>query len=352
MFDHAAFDEHEHVHHATDSATGLRCIIAIHSTRLGPAAGGCRMWSYANPGAALTDVLRLARGMSYKNAMAGLPLGGGKAVILGDPARHKSPALFAAFGRVVETLGGRYITAEDVGVTEADMSAIATTTRHVAGLPRASGAGREQTAGGDPSPKTARGILAGIQAALAHATGSDALSGRHVAVQGLGGVGGNLARLLHAAGARLTLADLNGERAQRLAAELDAQVVDGEQILRIEADVFAPCALGGVLNDDSIPALGAPIVAGGANNQLLEDRHGEALAERGVLYAPDYVINAGGIINVCGEYLGQWTEAEVDRRVAAIGDTLGEIFREAKRSGRPTHRVADAMARQRIGLEV
>lgn len=350
MFDHPAFDEHEKVHFASDSATGLRCIVAIHSTRLGPAAGGCRMWPYANCAEAITDVLRLSRGMSYKNAMAGLPLGGGKAVIIGDPARHKSPALFEAFGRIVDGLGGTYITAEDVGVNEADMSAISRQTQHVAGLPRARGAGAEQTAGGNPSPKTARGVLAGIKAALAHVHGTDSLNGRHIAVQGLGGVGGNLCALLHAEGASLTVADINLERSQTIAAQTNAQISTVDEILSTEADVLAPCALGGVLNDQSIAKLNVPIVAGGANNQLLEDRHGDELMRRGILYAPDYVINAGGIINVCGEHIGNWTEAEVDRRVDAIGTTLSAIFQASKESEQATNHVADAMARDRIGL--
>ncbi len=350
MFDHPAFDEHEMVHFASDPQTGLRCIIAIHSTRLGPAAGGCRMWPYATSADAVTDVLRLSRGMSYKNAMAGLPLGGGKAVILGDPARHKSPALFAAFGRIVDGLGGKYVTAEDVGVNEHDMMNIARETRHVAGLPRADGAGAQQTAGGNPSPKTARGVYAGIRAALTHVYGNGAVAGRHIAVQGLGGVGGNLCQLLHAAGARLTIADISKDRAAAVAEQTGATVTTVDEILSTNADVLAPCALGGILNDDSIPRLQASIVAGGANNQLLEDRHGALLAERGVLYAPDYVINAGGIINVCGEHLGNWTEADVDLRVEAIGDTLSTIFAEAANSGLPTNVVADTMARERIGL--
>jgi len=350
MFDHPAFDEHELVHFASDAETGLRCIIAIHSTRLGPAAGGCRMWPYPSSAEAITDVLRLSRGMSYKNAMAGLPLGGGKAVILGDPARHKSPALFAAFGRIVDGLQGRYVTAEDVGVTEHDMMHISGSTAHVAGLPRAAGAGAAQKAGGNPSPKTARGVFAGIRAALLHVHGDGSVEGRHIAVQGLGGVGGNLCQLLHAAGARLTIADISDDRASAIAQATGAKVSTIEDILTTEADVLAPCALGGVLNDDTIPRLQVPIVAGGANNQLLEDRHGAALAERGVLYAPDYVINAGGIINVCGEHLGNWTEADVDQRVEAIGATLGEIFSAASQQQLPTNIVADAMARDRIGL--
>lgn len=350
MFDHAAFDEHEIVHFASDSATGLRCIIAIHSTRLGPAAGGCRMWPYTSSAEAVTDVLRLSRGMSYKNAMAGLPLGGGKAVILGDPARHKSPSLFEAFGRIVEGLGGTYVTAEDVGVNEADMTAISRNTRHVAGLPREQGAGANQTAGGNPSPKTARGVLAGIKAALHHVYGSKDLSGRHIAVQGLGGVGGNLCMLLHSLGAKLTIADISRDRCESIASKTEARIISIDEILSTPADVLAPCALGGVLNDESIPALQVPIVAGGANNQLLEDRHGQDLMERGVLYAPDYVINAGGIINVCGEHLGNWTEAEVDQRVDAIGETLETIFHESQTQQLPTNQVADTMARNRIGL--
>lgn len=349
MFDHPEFDEHEVVHFGTDAATGLRCIIAMHSTRLGPAAGGCRMWPYQAVGEAITDVLRLSRGMSYKNAMAELPLGGGKAVIIGDPARHKSPALFAAFGRIIEGLAGQYITAEDVGVTEADMAAIAQSTKHVAGLPRAVGAGVEQAAGGNPSPKTARGILAGIKAALAHRHGHSDLDGRHISIQGLGGVGGNLAKLLAAEGARLTVADISAERSAAIAEQTGAEVVGVDAILEVPAEVFAPCALGGVLNPESIPKLEAKIVAGGANNQLLRDEDGQALFDRGILYAPDYVINAGGIINVCGEHLSGWTEADVDQRVDNIGQTLTTVFTESEKDGLPTNVIADRMARARIG---
>lgn len=349
MFDHAAFDDHEKVVFASDDETGLRCIIAVHSTQLGPAAGGCRMWPYSNSAEALTDVLRLSRGMSYKNAMADLPLGGGKAVILGDPARHKSRTLFAAFGRIVDSLGGQYVTAEDVGVNETDMLHISEQTTHVAGLPRDASASRDQTAGGNPSPKTARGVLAGIKAALRHRFGSDQLSGRHIAIQGLGGVGGNLALLLHAEGARLTVADMSESRVRSVVEQTGAATSEVDRILQTDADVLAPCALGGVFNDESIAQLQSGIIAGGANNQLLEDRHGQMLHDAGVLYAPDYVINAGGIINVCGEYLGGWSDAEVDQRVDAIGDTLSRIFAETKRSNRPSNIVADTMARERIG---
>ncbi len=345
VFSHPAFDAHEGVHFVHDAASGLKAIIAVHSTALGPAAGGCRMWNYASDEAALHDVLRLSRGMSYKNAMADLPLGGGKAVILGDSAADKSPALFHAFGEAINGLGGRYVTAEDVGISVDDMSLVAQRTRHVSGLPQAGGG----AAGGDPSPKTARGVYHGIQAAVRARLDREDLAGLKVAVQGLGSVGYHLCRNLHAAGASLIVADIRAEAAERARSEFGAEVVDVDRILRVEADVLAPCALGGILNADSIARLKVAVVAGGANNQLLRDADGAALSERGILYAPDYVINAGGIINVAAEYLNSMSDAQVDEKVAAIGPRLAEIFDIAQREGQPTNVVADAMARERIG---
>ncbi len=345
VFSHPAFDAHEAVHYVHDAPSGLKAIIAVHSTALGPAAGGCRMWNYASDEAALHDVLRLSRGMSYKNAMADLPLGGGKAVILGDSANDKTPALFHAFGRAVDSLSGQYVTAEDVGISVNDMSLVAQQTRHVSGLPHAGGG----AAGGDPSPKTARGVFHGIRAAVGARLERDDLSGLSVAVQGLGSVGYHLCRNLHEAGARLVVADIRPEVVERARQEFGAEVVDVDRILGVEADVLAPCALGGILNADSIARLKVAVVAGGANNQLLRDADGEALRERGILYAPDYVINAGGIINVAAEYLKSMSDAEVDEKVAAIGPRLAEIFEIAQREGRATNVVADEMARARIG---
>ncbi len=345
VFSHPAFDAHEAVHFVHDAGSGLKAIIAVHSTALGPAAGGSRMWNYASDDAALHDVLRLSRGMSYKNAMADLPLGGGKAVILGDSASDKSPALFAAFGRAVDSLSGQYVTAEDVGISVADMALVAEQTRHVSGLPNAAAG----AAGGDPSPKTARGVFHGIEAAVRARLGRENLEGLRVVVQGLGSVGYHLCRNLHAAGAQLIVADIRQASVERVQAEFGAEVVDVDAVLAVPADVLAPCALGGILNAETIPRLQVAIVAGGANNQLLRDADGQALSQRGILYAPDYVINAGGIINVAAQYLASMNDAEVDERVRGIGERLSEIFAIAEREDRPTNEVADEMARARIG---
>ncbi|MDZ7644130.1 MAG: amino acid dehydrogenase [Woeseiaceae bacterium] len=318
-------------------------IIAIHSTRLGPAAGGCRLWSYASDEAALFDVLRLSRGMSYKNAMAGLRFGGGKAVILKTPDFAASDALFEKFGEFVDLLHGDYVTAEDVGMTVGIMQTIARRTRHVSGLPK-----REGHAGGDPSPKTAYGIYKGIEAAVTFRLGRDSLQGIRVAIQGVGNVGYYLSQYLHEAGAQLRVADLDNDRVARACDEFGATATALDDILFQEVDVVAPCALGAVLNEHSIPALRAPIVAGGANNQLETDADGRRLADAGILYAPDYVINGGGIINVASEYYGGEDEDEVMKRVAAIGPRLTGIFREAEASGRPTNEIADAQARRII----
>ncbi len=336
------FDGHEQVLFGHDPATGLRAIIAIHSTALGAAAGGCRMWPYPSSDEALTDALRLSRGMSYKNAMAELDLGGGKAVILGDARVHKSPALFAAFGRLVDTLGGRYITAEDVGTTTVDMQQVATTTRFVSGLARGRG-----EVGGDPGPKTALGVFLGIQAAVRFQLGRS-LDGLTVAVQGLGGVGQPLCRLLVAEGARLLVADARAEQAERVREELGATVVPAQTLLEQPAEVFAPCALGAILNAQSIPRLRARVVAGAANNQLACANDGEALMRAGILYAPDYVINAGGIINVAHEYRGGSTEVAVRAAIEKIPERLTQIFERARRDTLPTSTVADQMARERL----
>ena len=338
------FDGHEAVTHVTDPASGLKAIIAIHSTHLGPAGGGCRFWHYADAEDALTDALRLSRGMSYKNAMAGLPLGGGKAVILADEARTKTPAMLAAFGRAIERLGGRYVTAEDVGIDVSDMQAVRRETRHVAGLPAAQG-----EVGGDPGPHTSLGVFLGIKAAVRRSLGRDSLSGLHLAVQGAGSVASGVARHAAAEGARLTIADVDASKAARLAAEVGGAPGDPATILSIEADVVSPNALGAILDDASIAALSAPIVAGGANNQLARPEHGAALMARGILYAPDYVINAGGIINVSTEYLQDGDADVVRRRIAGIPDRLEAIWSESHSSGRDPATVADAMAQKLIG---
>ncbi len=344
LWDYPDFDDHEGVHVFRDPAAGLTAIIAIHSTALGPAAGGTRFWHYADGDEAITDALRLSRGMSFKNAMAGLPMGGGKGVVLADPARTKTPALLAAFGKAIDSLGGRYVTAEDVGMSDVDMVAISGETRHVAGLPVGQGA-----AGGDPGPLTALGVFLGVKAAVRQGLGRDSLSGVHVAIQGIGSVGGGLARRLAAEGARLTIADVDRARAGTLAAELGATAIDKDDILRVEADVLSPCALGAILDEQTIAALAVPIVAGGANNQLATPADGARLHARGIVYAPDYVINAGGIINVGLEYLGHGDRAEVEQRIALIPARLEQIWAESAATGDPAALVADRMAMRLIG---
>ena len=344
------YDAHECVQLVHDRASGLTAIIAIHSTHLGPAAGGTRFWHYADPAGAMRDALRLSRGMSYKNAMAGLPMGGGKAVILADRTGTKTPAMLAAFGDAVEALGGRYVTAEDVGITEADMVAVSQRTAHVSGLPVAG----EGSAGGDPGPFTAMGIFLGIKAAVRHKLGKDSVAGVHVALQGTGSVGGGVARLLAQEGAKLTLADLNAARAAELARELGASVTASDAIMSTSCDVFSPNALGAILDDEGIAQLDCAIVAGGANNQLAKADHGAVLAARGVLYAPDYVINAGGIISVALEYLARraGTPAdinEVRKRLAQIPSRLESIWAESDSTGISPDVVADRMAQSLIG---
>ena len=339
IWDLPDFDAHEAVHVFDDRATGLRAVIAVHSTHLGPAAGGTRFWHYADSQSAITDALRLSRGMSYKNAMAGLRAGGGKAVILANSQRTKPQDLLDAFARAVDSLGGKYITAQDVGISEADMVAVSKVTPYVAGLPHQ---------GGDPGPYTARGVYLGVQAAAKHALGTDDLSGVHVAIQGVGSVGGGLARYLAAQGAKLTLADVDADRAAELAAELNGNSVSADAIMDVEADIFSPCALGAILTADSVAALKVRAVAGGANNQLATGPEGQMLADRGILYAPDYVINAGGIINVL-RHVDDADDAEINRRIDAIPGRLSAIWQESDSSGLTPAQVADNMAQKLIG---
>jgi leucine dehydrogenase len=345
VWDYPDFDSHEGLHLFTDPASGLKAVIAVHSTTLGPAAGGVRFWHYADDSRAVTDALRLSRGMSYKNAMAGLALGGGKGVVLaGAPGETITEAQLVAFGRAVESLGGRYVTAEDVGMSEARMKVIAQQTRYVSGLPVAQGA-----AGGDPGPYTAHGVYLGVKAAAKRGLGTDDMNGVRVAVQGLGSVGGGLARLLAKDGAVLTLADVDAARAAALAAELGAATASPDAILSTDADIVSPNALGAILTEATIPTLKARIVAGGANNQLATREDGRRLHEAGVVYAPDYVINAGGIINVGLEYLGHGDEAEVMARIARIPERLDQVWDESAATGDPTADVADRIARRLIG---
>jgi len=341
IFDLPEFDGHELIVFGHDAATSLRAIIAIHSTALGPAAGGCRMWPYATTADAVCDALRLSRGMSYKNALAGVPFGGGKAVIIGESRQAKTPQLFEAFGRLVDSLGGRYLTAGDLGTTSADMASVARATRHVAGLGRAPG-----EAGGDPGPKTALGVYLGIKAAVRFRLGRQDLHGLTVAVQGVGGVGYHLCGLLAGAGAQLRVADVRAAAVQRVCEEFGARAVPVEEVLAEEVDVLAPCALGAVLSAQSIPRLRARIIAGAANNQLAQGQDGQALQAAGILYAPDYVINAGGIISVSRELHGGATEEQVIADIQGIPARLTEVFERARRENRPTNAVADQMARE------
>ena len=343
VFSNPAFDNHERVLFCRDEPTGLCAIIAIHSTALGPAAGGTRLWTYANDDEALYDVLRLSQGMSYKNAMAGLKFGGGKAVIMKTADFDANDALFERFGEFVETLGGDYVTAEDVGMSVEIMETIARRTRFVSGLPLQSG-----KAGGDPSPKTAYGIYCGIHAAVKARLGSDDLEGLRVAVQGVGHVGYYLCKLLHEAGAALVVSDMDQTRVDRVCGEFSAEPVASAEILDADVDVLAPCALGAILHEESIPGIKARIIAGGANNQLRSPEDGQRLADAGILYAPDYVINAGGIINVACEYFGDVDDAGVTDLVAQIGPRLAGIFEEAARTGEPTNLIADRQARKII----
>lgn len=343
VFDHPEFDRHESIHYAHDEASGLQAIVAVHSTALGPAAGGCRRWHYVSEEAAVTDALRLSRGMTYKNAVAGLPFGGGKAVILSDGSASKSDALLAAFGRFVDSLGGRYITAEDVGLSVEDMREVRKQTSYVSGLPRSG-----VSAGGDPSPLTALGVFLSIKAAVEYRLKTDSLKGMKVAVQGVGHVGLNLCRLLHEAGAILTIADVNESNLQAARTELPVNEVPPAELLFSDVDVLAPCALGNILTSETIPRLKAKIVAGAANNQLSTDQDGARLAGRQILYAPDYVINAGGIISVAREYRGNSSDDQVRAEIGLIPDRLKSIFAEADASARPTNQIADDLARSLV----
>lgn len=328
----------EQIRFFEDAATGLQAVIVVHSTALGPAAGGCRFWTYAARSDAAADALRLAEGMTYKNALAGLPFGGGKAVIMRPENLQDRAALFKSFGAAVESLGGSYITAEDVGTTMADMLAIRSMTTHVAGLPAAG-----QSAGGDPSPWTALGVFLSMRHAVEHRLGGT-LAGRTVAVQGVGNVGMGLCRLLHEAGANLIVADGSADRAEKAAQLFGAVVVSPDEVLFVDADVVAPCALGAILDERSIPKLAAKVVCGAANNQLATPEDGRRLAGRGILYAPDYLVNAGGIINVVAEHMGE-PAAAVDERVRRIPERLKAVFDAAEAEGEASNFVADAMAR-------
>jgi len=342
VFEHPSFDDHEKVLFATDKDTGLRAIISVHSTARGPSCGGCRFWSYETSEAALNDALRLSQGMSYKNVMADLPIGGGKSVIMKPEGSFDREALFRAFGRAVDSLNGNYITAEDVGVNPADMVSVSQSTKYVTGLPEG------KAASGDPSPITAEGVFRGIRACAKRAGFSD-LKGVRIAIQGAAGhVGSYLSGHLAKAGAELIIADINDEGLKALNEKYGARIVDKDSIYDQDVDVFAPCALGSVINPQTIDRIKAKVVAGAANNQLATRDMGAALQARGILYAPDYVINAGGIINVMGEILGDFDPAWVQGKLEALEATLGEILDRADSGGRPANVIADEMARARI----
>jgi leucine dehydrogenase len=330
--------DHEKVLIGRDAESGYHGIIAIHSTVLGPAVGGTRFWNYATEAEALTDALRLSHGMTYKNALAGLPLGGGKSIIIGNNKATNREALLRAHGRFVDTLNGRYITAEDVGTSPADMEIVRAETQHVAGLLGGSG---------DPSPFTARGVFRAIQASSKFLWNTDDLSGRTVALQGCGHVGYNLAKLLHGAGAKLIVSDVDEKNLARVTEEFAAKTVPPDEIFSVQADVFAPCALGGVINDRTIPELKVQIVAGAANNQLLEERHGAMLRERKILYAPDYVANAGGVLNGCRELFG-WKAEDALKKIDEIYDTTLRIFESAQEQEITTNKAADRLAEKRL----
>jgi len=338
LFQLLAEHGHEQVSFWSDPASGYRGIIAIHDTTLGPGLGGTRFWPYGSDRDALLDVLRLARSMTYKNALAGLTSGGGKSVIVGDQGTPRREALLRAHGRHIQSLHGRYITAEDVGTSPADMEIIRAETPYVTGLIGKSG---------DPSPVTAYGVYRGMQACARYRWGTDALGGRTVAIQGLGHVGYALARLLRRDGATLVVTDLDAARVRRAVEELGAQAVEPDEIYAARAEIFAPCALGGVINDTTLPRLRAEIVAGGANNQLAEDRHGDLLAERGVLYAPDFAINGGGVINLSAELNG-WSAEYAMERTGGIYDTVLTVFAAAKQEGISSARAAERLAERRI----
>lgn len=341
LFRHLSTYDYGEVHFKLDKATGLRAIVAIHDTRLGPALGGCRFIHYDSDEAAIVDALRLARGMTYKAALAGLAHGGGKSVIMRPQEHFDRVALFRAFGKFLEDLRGHYITAEDSGTGLEDMEVIRTVTKNVTGVDPSHGGS------GDPSPFTALGVRRGIEAAVKFKLGKDSLQGIHVAVQGVGHVGHWLCKELHACGAKLTVADVDPHKAERAQREFGAKVVAIDTIAATECDVFAPCALGAGLNDQTIPDLKAPIVAGAANNQLAEPRHGDDLHARGILYAPDYAINAGGLVNVAQEVKGY--DAKVSReKTLKIYDTMMEIFERSKKLVAPTYKVSDILVEEKL----
>lgn len=346
VFNSEDFKQHENVVFAHDKKTGLKAIIAIHSTHLGPSLGGCRMFPYANENDALKDALRLSRGMTYKSAIAGLPLGGGKSVIIADPYTDKSDALFHAMGDFIERLSGQYIVAQDSGISVDDLKKMAEKTTYVAGANNAIDS-QDRVRTGDPSPATAYGVFVGIKAAVKHKLRAVSLDGVRVAIQGVGNVGFALAKHLHAEGARLFVSDINTANVDRAVSECGAFAVSNDEICSLDVDVFAPCALGGAINSQTLESIMAPIVAGSANNQLENEACGRRLQEKGILYAPDFVISAGGIIHVQYMRTGRTWE-ETEHHVAHIGNTLEEIFERSKQDRLPTAEIADRLAQERL----
>ncbi|MFY0665170.1 MAG: Glu/Leu/Phe/Val dehydrogenase [Natronospirillum sp.] len=347
VFAHPDFDHHEQVNFVSDKASGLKAIIAVHNTNLGYALGGTRFFPYPNDDAALTDALRLSRGMSYKSAMARLALGGGKSVIIGNPQTDKSPKLLRAFGRALEGMGGHYVAAEDSGTSVADMKIIHEVTEHVSGHHEKKDADGSVRSG-DPSPATAYGCFVGIKAAVEHRLHRTDLQGLVVGIQGLGSVGYRLARLLHEAGARLLVTDINNTVLQQAEKEFDARVLSPDQLHREPMDVFAPCALGGAVNPNTLAVLQTSVIAGAANNQLDQPETGELLHQRGICYAPDYVINAGGIIDIFYERQGTHEPERVNAHIEGIHGTLTEIFQRSAATGTANSALADAIARERL----
>jgi leucine dehydrogenase len=333
--------DYEQLIFCQDKNSGLKAIICIHDTTLGPALGGTRMWNYATEEEAIEDAIRLGRGMTYKNAAAGLNLGGGKTVIIGDPLKDKNEEMFRAFGRFIQGLGGRYITAEDVGTTVADMDLIREETDYVTGVSPAFGSS------GNPSPVTAYGVYTGMKAAALEAFGDDSLAGKTIAVQGVGNVAYTLCKHLHEEGAKLIVTDINQESVDRAVNDFGATAVAPNEIYSQEADIFAPCAMGAIINDETIPQLKVKLVAGAANNQLKEARHGDELEARGIVYTPDFVINSGGVINVADELYG-YNQERAMKRVETIYDSISKIFEISKRDNVPSYIAADRMAEERI----
>jgi len=342
LFERLERYDYEQLVFCQDSSSGLKAIIAIHDTTLGPALGGARMWTYTSEADAIEDALRLARGMTYKNAAAGLNLGGGKTVIIGHPRKDKSEALFRAFGRYVQSLNGRYITAEDVGTTVADMDIIYEETNYVTGI------SPEFGSSGNPSPITAYGVYRGMKAAAKEAFGTDSLEGKVVAVQGVGNVAFALCRHLYEEGAKLFVTDINKEAVQRAIQEFHAAAVDPDDIYSVDCDIYSPCALGATINDLTIPKLKAKVIAGSANNQLKEARHGDLLHEKGIIYAPDYVINAGGVINVADELYGYNRDRAMRKVETTIYHNVENVIAISKRDRIPTYKAADRMAEERM----